>query len=259
MGGQEIQLHGLPPVHGGAANHPDDPGALSNAQEAVAAQTHGRGRARQSRLDAEIPCQSGDGPQGHGSQRRAALLESSHADLLLLAHELRKLVRFFQALSQQPMPYIPEQVPAHDQGNRHGARLFTSKAAPCLKCHATGDPTHDKFATAPNFLLARDRLKPDWAERWMLIRKISPGTAMPSGLFKPVTDHYVFAGPTPPSSRATTATTASCWCATSSSSRRKSSGGSRPRWDTARAAMQLAAPRKQAMSAKAASAGGGSQ
>ena len=26
---------------------------------------------------------------------------------------------------------------------------------------------------------------------------ISPGTAMPSGLFKPVADHYVFAGPTP--------------------------------------------------------------
>ena len=76
--------------------------------------------------------------------------------------------------------------------------LFTSKAAPCLKCHATGDPTHDKFATAPNFLLARDRLKPGWARRWMLDPSmISPGTAMPSGLFRPVADHYVFAGPTP--------------------------------------------------------------
>jgi len=67
-----------------------------------------------------------------------------------------------------------------------------------LKCHATGDATHDKFATAPNFLLARDRLKPGWARRWMLDPSmISPGTAMPSGLFKPVADHYVFAGPTP--------------------------------------------------------------
>ena len=26
-------------------------------------------------------------------------------------NELRKLVRFFEALSQQPLPYIPEQVP----------------------------------------------------------------------------------------------------------------------------------------------------
>ena len=76
--------------------------------------------------------------------------------------------------------------------------LFTSKAAPCLKCHATGDPAHDKYATAPNFLLARDRLKPGWARRWMLDPSmISPGTAMPSGLFKPQADHYVFAGPTP--------------------------------------------------------------
>ena len=38
-------------------------------------------------------------------------------------NELRKLVRFFQALSQQPMPYIPEQVPSTDrEGNRHGAK-----------------------------------------------------------------------------------------------------------------------------------------
>ena len=45
--------------------------------------------------------------------------------------------------------------------------LFSSTAAPCLKCHATGDPQHDKIATAPNFLLAKERLKPDWAERWI--------------------------------------------------------------------------------------------
>ena len=45
--------------------------------------------------------------------------------------------------------------------------LFSSTAAPCLKCHATGDPQHDKIATAPNFLLAKERLKPDWVERWI--------------------------------------------------------------------------------------------
>ena len=59
-------------------------------------------------------------------------------------NELRKLVRFFQALSQQPMPYIPERFPAERKGNRHGESLFTSTAAPCLKCHATGDPEHDR-------------------------------------------------------------------------------------------------------------------
>jgi Cytochrome c len=115
--------------------------------------------------------------------------------------ELRKLVRFFQALSQQPMPYIPQQVAVLTAKETEMARsLFSSTAAPCLKCHATGDPQHDSHATAPNFLLAKDRLKPDWVERWITDpQAISPGTSMPSGLFNRVNDHWVFAGPTPPS------------------------------------------------------------
>jgi len=78
--------------------------------------------------------------------------------------------------------------------------LFSSTAAPCLKCHATGDPNHDKIATAPNFLLAKERLKPDWVERWITDpQAVSPGTSMPSGLFKEQNSQWVFAGPTPPS------------------------------------------------------------
>ncbi len=117
-------------------------------------------------------------------------------------NELRKLVRFFQALSQQPMPYVPEQVPTLTARESDMARsLFSSTAAPCLKCHATGDPQHDKIATAPNFLLAKERLKPDWVERWITDpQNISPGTSMPSGLFKQQQNgQWVFAGPTPPS------------------------------------------------------------
>ncbi len=115
-------------------------------------------------------------------------------------NELRKLVRFFEALSQQPLPYIPEQVPTLTSKESDMARsLFSSTAAPCLKCHATGDPAHDKIATAPNFLLAKERLKPDWVERWITDpQAISPGTAMPSGLFKQLNNQWVFAGPTPP-------------------------------------------------------------
>ena len=116
-------------------------------------------------------------------------------------NELRKLVRFFQALSQQPMPYIPQEVPTLTAKETDMARsLFSSTAAPCLKCHATGDPAHDKFATAPNFLLARQRLKPDWVERWIIDpQAVSPGTSMPSGLFRKQNNQWVFAGPTPPS------------------------------------------------------------
>jgi cytochrome c551/c552 len=115
-------------------------------------------------------------------------------------NELRKLVRFFQALSQQPMPYIPQQAPTLTAKETDMARsLFSSTAAPCLKCHATGDPAHDKIATAPNFLLAKERLKPDWVERWITDpQAVSPGTSMPSGLFKELNNQWVFAGPTPP-------------------------------------------------------------
>jgi hypothetical protein len=116
-------------------------------------------------------------------------------------NELGKLVRFFQALSRQPFPYIPEEIPALTAKETEMARsLFTSNAAPCLKCHATGDPNHDRIATAPNLLEARGRLKADWMERWVIDpQAISPGTSMPSGLFKRENGRWVFAGPTPPS------------------------------------------------------------
>jgi cytochrome c551/c552 len=116
-------------------------------------------------------------------------------------NELGKLVRFFQALARQPFPYIPEEVPLLTTKETEMARsLFSSTAAPCLRCHATGDPAHDRFASAPNFLQARGRLKPDWMERWIVDpQAISPGTSMPSNLFKRENGHWVFSGPTPAS------------------------------------------------------------
>jgi hypothetical protein len=80
--------------------------------------------------------------------------------------EVRKLVRFFQAQSAQPIPYIPP------------------KPEPL---------------TAQELTLARDRLKAGWTKRWLLDPSmISPGTAMPSGLFKRDGSRWVFSGPTPP-------------------------------------------------------------
>src|SRR5262250_3584477 len=116
-------------------------------------------------------------------------------------NELGKLVRFFQALSRQPLPYIPDHVPTLSAKETEMARsLFSSSAAPCLKCHATGDPAHDRTATAPNFLLAKGRLKADWVERWIIDpQAISPGTSMPSGLFRQQNGQWVFSGPTPAS------------------------------------------------------------
>jgi cytochrome c551/c552 len=115
--------------------------------------------------------------------------------------EIRKIVRFFAALSAQAEPFIAEKVdPISDQERAMARQLFTSEGAPCLKCHMTGDAAHDSRATAPNFTVAKDRLQPGWVKRWMLDPALmSPGTAMPSGLFRREGDRWVFAGPTPAS------------------------------------------------------------
>jgi hypothetical protein len=115
--------------------------------------------------------------------------------------EIRKLVRFFEAMSSQAEPYIAQKLdPLSEQERTMARQLFTSEGAPCLKCHMTGDTKHDARATAPSFLVARERLKPGWTRRWMLDPALmAPGTAMPSGLFRQQGDRFVFAGPTPAS------------------------------------------------------------
>jgi cytochrome c2 len=115
--------------------------------------------------------------------------------------QVSKLMRFFMAKATQPLPYLPETLAPLTQNELTMARnLFNSRGAPCLKCHATGEPAHDRTATAPNFLLASERLKSDWTYRWLLDpAKISPGTAMPSELFRLEGDRWVFSGPLPAS------------------------------------------------------------
>jgi cytochrome c2 len=107
-------------------------------------------------------------------------------------NELRTLVRFFMAVSAQQEPYIKENLePLTDQERLVARTIFTS-GTPCLKCHITGEAAHDKTAIAPNFLLAGERLKPDWTFRWLLDpSQISPGTAMPTGLFKKAGEIWV--------------------------------------------------------------------
>ena len=113
--------------------------------------------------------------------------------------EIRKLVLFFGALSSQQEPFIPQKLaPLTDQERLIARGIFTSPAAPCLKCHATGNAAHDKNATAPNFLLAGERLRAAWTERWITEpATIIPGTAMPSGLFVRQDGRWVFNGPLP--------------------------------------------------------------
>src|SRR2546426_2994428 len=115
-------------------------------------------------------------------------------------NELRVLVRFFMAVSSQNEPYIKEPLPPMSEAERSIARNMFVSGTPCLKCHITGEPVHDAKAIAPNFLLASQRLKPDWVFRWLLDpAQISPGTAMPTGLFRKEGDRWVVNLPNPPS------------------------------------------------------------
>lgn len=118
--------------------------------------------------------------------------------------QLSKITKFFMARDSQPIPDIPEAMESLTQGERAiGRQLFTSDAAPCLKCHMTGVPSQDANATAPNFLIAAERLKPNWTYRWLLEpASIAPGTAMPSDLFERDGDRWVFGGQIPAAARA---------------------------------------------------------
>ena len=105
------------------------------------------------------------------------------------------------AMSGQQEPYIREQLqPLTGQEKQIARQMFTS-GTPCLKCHITGEPSHDAKAIAPNFLLAGERLKPDWTFRWLLDpAQISPGTAMPTGLFRHEGERWVINMTNPPPS-----------------------------------------------------------
>ena len=107
-------------------------------------------------------------------------------------NELQTLVRFFMAMSGQQEPYIKEPLQPLTEEEKLTARQMFTSGTPCLKCHITGDPTHDAKAIAPNFLLAGERLKPEWTFRWLLDpSQISPGTAMPTGLFRREGERWV--------------------------------------------------------------------
>ncbi len=113
--------------------------------------------------------------------------------------QILKLTKFFMARDSQSVPYMPEPMELLSSNEQQiGRQLFTSDAAPCLNCHMTGIASLDQNATAPNFLIASERLKPNWTYRWLLEpASIAPGTAMPSELFQRDSERWIFNGELP--------------------------------------------------------------
>ena len=176
---------------GGASDTGQGKGSAANKQSGPGGgqASSGASQAQPASVQGALHAQPGENRNGVRTYLRVRMPTFSFSP-----NELRTLVRFFQAVSAQQEPYIKQDLEPLTDSERNLARaLFTSQAAPCLKCHMTGDPTHDATATAPNFLQAGSRLKQDWTFRWLLDpQRIMPGTAMPSGLFNRDGERWVF-------------------------------------------------------------------
>ncbi|HET6923536.1 MAG TPA: c-type cytochrome [Anaeromyxobacteraceae bacterium] len=92
------------------------------------------------------------------------------------------LVKYFAAASRGSFPYLTVQVPRPEKERaREALRLF--RDLQCTKCHVVGKlrPGQDPGSAAPDFLLARTRLRPDWIPLWLRNpNALMEGTRMPS-------------------------------------------------------------------------------
>ncbi|PYS94084.1 MAG: hypothetical protein DMF64_01925 [Acidobacteria bacterium] len=191
-GGYDLIVNGHENATGGNNNAQASAGANANAAQATNNASNRQGNGTQASANGEggLPAQPGANRNGV-----RLYLKPRMPTFNFSPNELRTLVRFFMAVASEQEPYMKQQLePLTDQERNMARAIFQSQQAPCLKCHLTGNPEHDKNATAPNFLQASTRLQPGWTFRWLLDpQRVIPGTAMPSGLFKKDGDRWVFA------------------------------------------------------------------
>ncbi len=106
------------------------------------------------------------------------------------------LVHYFAASSNKSFPYLTATAPQLPPAQAKEAdALF--KELQCAHCHVVGQmrPGQDPGSAAPNLLLAKERLRPDWIPLWLKNpQALMDGTRMPS--FWDFTDE---AHPTSPS------------------------------------------------------------
>jgi len=109
-------------------------------------------------------------------------LEVRMPTFYLTDYEVGKLVRFFAALSEQGLPKMaPPDKPLTPE---EVAMVQPLMKARCMECHVGGKPKPGGQIIAPSFMLAGDRLNPDWIERWLVDpTAFLPKTKMPQGLF----------------------------------------------------------------------------
>jgi hypothetical protein len=107
-------------------------------------------------------------------------------------NEATAVSRYFAIVDEEEYPYenIKEKRDAYIKRKEsespgyllRAKDLFVSKDIKCASCHVRGDlkPEGKPADWAPDLMLARERLKPEWIENWLLDPQlIQPGTKMP--------------------------------------------------------------------------------
>lgn len=103
---------------------------------------------------------------------RATLLVAIAAAIPMLA--------IARAATAEHLSYFRTDTPEFKASAKLGKQMF--EAYQCALCHATreGQALTDDII-APNLILAKDRLRPEWMLEWMIDpQKLQPGTKMPN-------------------------------------------------------------------------------
>jgi mono/diheme cytochrome c family protein len=96
--------------------------------------------------------------------------------------EATEAVHYFAAASNKSFPYLTAEAPELTGEKLHQTEQMF-KELQCINCHVVGSlrPGQDPGSAAPNLLMAKNRLRPDWIPLWLKNpQALLDGTRMPS-------------------------------------------------------------------------------
>ena len=93
----------------------------------------------------------------------------------------------YQAIEERRPTYLAERSKAHPNYLSGGWEMMTSKASPCLQCHAIGASkptgTGPTIVNGPDLRQVAPRFRPGYLEEWLANpRRLVPYTAMPQNI-----------------------------------------------------------------------------
>ncbi len=99
--------------------------------------------------------------------------------------QLNGLIKYFNYMDNQEFPFANIYNP-HDvdpESLQSGEKLFSPEYFGCAACHIVGDkmPGGSPDSWAPDFAIAKRRLKPEWIDKWLTDpQALMPGSKMPT-------------------------------------------------------------------------------